>query len=98
MCQNYILVGQTPVPEPDLLKWAAWFHNADRIVAQTEVPGGLVSTVFLGTDHRFFGNGPPLLFETMVFLDAESADQYRCCTWREAEEQHAKIVDVYIAG
>jgi hypothetical protein len=33
-----------------------------------------VSTIFLGLNHRYFGDGPPLLFETMVFggeLDKE---------------------------
>jgi hypothetical protein len=30
-----------------------------------------VSTVFLGLDHNFGMNGPPILFETMVFGPAE---------------------------
>lgn len=29
--------------------------------------GPYVSTVFLGTDHSFRGDGPPVLWETMVF-------------------------------
>src|SRR5690606_31539414 len=55
-----------PVPEPDLLAWGRWMEGADRTVARDEVNGILVSTVFLGLDHAFFG-GPPLLWETMAF-------------------------------
>lgn len=89
--KHYILIGQSAVLEPDLLTWANWFESADRIVAQTEVPGGIVSTVFLGLDHQF-GTGPPLLFETLTFLDGEADDQWRCSTWLEAEAQHEKAV------
>ena len=50
------------------LIWARWFETADRRVALTEVSGIRVSTVFLGLDYRFSGEGPPLLlFETMTF-------------------------------
>jgi hypothetical protein len=89
---RYILIGQTPVLEPDLLVWAEWYESADRVVFQTEIPGGMVSTIFLGLDHQW-GNGPPLLFETMIFRDGESDDCFRCSTWLEAEAQHAKVVE-----
>ena len=89
---HYILIGQTPVPEPDVMAWAEWFGTADRVVFQTEVPGGMVSTVFLGLDHRF-GDGPPLLFETMIFRDGEADGWFRCATWSEAEAQHKATVD-----
>jgi len=93
---RYVLVGQTPVPEPNLMKWAFWFENScrndGRRVAKDELPGCVVSTVFLGLDHNFFGDGPPILFETMVFADAEAVDQYRCSTWAEAEAQHQRVV------
>ena len=90
---NYILIGQTPVPEPDLVKWAEWFGAAggDRIVAQTHIGATLISTVFLGIDHGF-GKSPPLLFETMTFCDGEDMDCWRCSTWAEAEAQHWRIV------
>jgi hypothetical protein len=35
-------------------------------VAETQIGPYWVSTVWLGLDHQF-GQGPPLLFETMVF-------------------------------
>lgn len=91
---RYVLIGQTPVPEPNLLAWAEWFETADRVVFQTEVRGGLVSTVFLGIDHNFSDDGPPILFETMVFMDGEASDMRRCSTWLEAEAQHHAVVEM----
>lgn len=63
----YILNGKQIVPEPDLLSWGKWFQTADRHIAQTVVGNYEVSTVFLGLDHGWGRNGPPVLFETMVF-------------------------------
>ena len=62
--KQYVLdAGGEPVPEPDLLRWGAWFETADRHVADTTLTDAdgnavRVSTVFLGLDHRF-GPGPP---------------------------------------
>jgi hypothetical protein len=89
---HYILVGQTVVPEPDLLKWALWYETGDRVVKQTTVGATLISTVFLGLDHNF-GDGPPLLFETMTFTDGEDNDCERCSTWLQAEAQHERFVE-----
>jgi hypothetical protein len=89
----YILVGQTPVPEPDPLKWAEWFETAERQVARDEIGAGLVSTVFLGLDHDHMRNGPPILFETMVFADGGEIEYMeRCSTWLEAEAMHKRAV------
>ena len=91
MSSNYILEGRTPVVCDDLLKWGAWFETADRHVLQTVQDDVRVSTVFLGLDHSF-GNGPPLLFESMVFggpHDQELMDRYS--TWEEAEAGHSKM-------
>jgi hypothetical protein len=73
---NYILDEQhEPQLEPDIAKWAQWFESADRIVSRTTIDDDVyVSTVFLGIDHRFDDDGPPILWETMVFgrpLDEE---------------------------
>ena len=94
----YTLVGHTPVPCDDLTEWARWFQTADRVVFQDQLEGHLVSTVFLGLDHRFLGKGPPILFETMVFCKHEKpacefdCDQRRYCTWLEAEAGHKVMV------
>lgn len=92
--QKYILNGRTPVPA-DLMAWAKWFETADRHVAIEETDSYRVSTVFLGLDHQF-EDGPPLLFETMVFGSEEpGADLWceRTSTWEEAQQAHARGVE-----
>jgi hypothetical protein len=82
--------GHTPIAEPDLLTWGRWMQGADveRMVEFTGNEGQFVSTVFLGLDHNFFGGGPPLVFETMVFGGAQDGAQERYSTWAEAEAGH----------
>jgi hypothetical protein len=63
-----------------------------RVVAQDNIGEFLVSTIFIGLDHSFRNQGPPLIFETMVLKDGESLSCDRCSTWAEAEAQHAKAV------
>ena len=93
----YILDGKTPVPEPDLSTWARWFEDADRIVAHTVRENVSVSTVFLGLDHSFH-EGPPILFETMVFRSGQSGDDMaRYSTWEEAEKGHAEMVKLALS-
>lgn len=75
-----------------VVKWAKMFKEKDRIVKQEDVGPYFVSTVFLGLDHNW-GDGPPHLFETMVFKGSESdLDCRRCSTWKEAEKQHEAMV------
>lgn len=78
-----------------------------RRVARDELPGGgLISTVFLGLDHRFDGGWPPILFETMVFgppiygdggesYRREGFAQERYATWAEAEAGHAVLLEKF---
>jgi hypothetical protein len=96
--EHYILNGKEIVPAT-LMEWANWFETADRHVAQEEVGPYMVSTIFLGLDHRFFGDGPPLLFETMVFghkddgeVDWSDKECHRYSTWDDAEAGHKAIV------
>jgi hypothetical protein len=89
----YELVGQTPVQiEGDILECARRWEALDRRVARTTLfDTCIVSTIFLGFDHAFFG-GPPILFETLVSWMGEGGyEQERCSTWPEAEEQHARM-------
>jgi hypothetical protein len=86
------------VPCPDIILWGTWFEDSrkTRIVAQDQVGDYWVSTVFLGIDHSFspWGKrGPPILFETMIFLEEnEGETQVRYATWDEAAAGHADIV------
>lgn len=93
MTGRYILDGKTPIEEPDLLTWGAWFEGRDnRRVAATKWRDVWISTVFLGLDHSFTG-GTPILFETMIFGGPADQHQWRCATWAEAEAQHAHAVE-----
>ena len=88
---NYILEGKTPRICSDINTWAKWFETADRVVAKTKIGDSTVSTVFLGIDHSF-GDGPPLLFETMVFGGPLDDECERCSVWNQAEQQHKDMV------
>lgn len=80
----YKLNGRTPV---EAVSFDGCSHIADE-----KVGGYRVSTIFLGMDHSW-GEGPPLLFETMVFgPGALDQEQDRCSTYEEAEAMHAKWV------
>lgn len=93
MSDKYILNGKEAVPA-DLMTWARWLETADRHVDDITIGRYRISTVFLGSDHQF-GEGPPLIFETMVFVDGGSEDLWceRCTTWEQAEEMHKRGCD-----
>lgn len=60
--------AKEPVKVTDTEAWAKWLQsNPDRHVAKDIIGHYRVSTVFLGIDHQFRDNGPPILYETMVF-------------------------------
>jgi hypothetical protein len=69
--------------------------TAYRRVAETTVGPYCVSTVWLGFDHGF-GDGEPLIFETMVFHKDkgwEDQDVDRYPTEAEALEGHRRMVE-----
>ena len=82
-----------PKSEPDAMKWARWYENANRRVAETWVGTFCVSTVFLGLNYSWTG-GPPILWESMVFDEKnKEVDCDRCSGSREqAEAMHALMV------
>lgn len=94
-CGQYILGGEdghTPIPCYSLMEWALWLESADRCVAWTGSKDKYVSTVFLGLDHRHWGNGPPIVFETMLFLNGSGEDCERYSSWDDAETGHKAMV------
>ena len=88
--QKYILEGKKLKPV-DLMTWAKWFGTADRHIARDEISGVTISTVFLGIDHNW-GDGPPLLFETMIFGGEHDGYQHRYETWDQASNGHQKVL------
>ena len=82
--------NMSPTPE----QWAR------RQVRSTDLDGEQgcstdvhVSTVFLGLDHSFSNEGPPLLFETMVFGGVCDENMRRYATWDEAVAGHEEMID-----
>jgi hypothetical protein len=51
-----------------------------------------VSTIWLGLNHAFGMNGPPLIFETMIFDGDSDTGQWRYETEAQAIEGHAQAV------
>ena len=90
----YILRGREIVPVRDVLEWGQLFEHADHVLAQESVNGVLISTVFLGIDHAF-GEGPPVLFETMTFPLKGDGIQRRYCTYEDAMKGHAQVSASY---
>ena len=92
---HYILDEKLDVVEVSLQQWGRFFEKiGNRRVAFDKVGVYLVSTVFLGIDHNFLEEGPPHLFETMIFKAGSNQDLYceRYATWDEAVEGHERAV------
>lgn len=90
MSDHYILENRVP-KAVDALTWSRSLYKKERQIGFSPMPVGRVSTVFLGLDHSF-GQGPPVLFEMMVFISEEEKGevQLRCRTYDEAKELHFK--------
>lgn len=99
MLRFYVLDAENrPVRVRNAIEWAQHFESlSNRTVAWTQVTSEItVSTVFLGLDHRHFGRGPPILFETMVFGPPGNTDidqsMWRYASWDDAETGHRAAV------
>jgi len=102
---DHTVTPYTGTDEEQVLAWGKDFNDDARFLAQDEIEGMMVSTIFLGIDHAF-GHGPPILFETMWFSAGtrtftfagkeheahEALDQRRYATWDEAMAGHAELV------
>ena len=95
----YVLDDQgDPVVEPNFDRWAEWFaDNFVRRIDRTQVDDADVSTVFLGVDHQW-GDGPPLLFETMIFGGRYDGHQWRWSTRQAAIDGHTAVVKALTVG
>jgi hypothetical protein len=92
--RHYILDADNHAIEVDWLTWAMWFDGGgNRTVGYTQINSEiLVSTVFIGLDHRFAGSGPPILFETMVFGGPLDGEGGRYTSYDDAETGHRMMV------
>jgi hypothetical protein len=88
----YVLDGLEPVPT-DNEGWGYWFQHSNHHIAWDKVDDRVtVSTIFTGIDMRIAGNGPPLVFETMVFGHVHDREQCRYSTWEEAQAGHLEVL------
>lgn len=96
----YILDEQgNPQPCPDVIEWGEWMEasmkSGARVIAHDRDEGGrneiFISTVFLGIDHNYLFEGPPILFETMVFGGVLDQEQRRYATRSEAYAGHQEM-------
>lgn len=87
----YRLDGHRPVP-CNFIEWAmAMRDEKARRVAWDDFGDVQVSTVFLGLNHAWAPDTPPLLFETMAFGGALNEEMERCSTWEQAESMHERM-------
>jgi hypothetical protein len=94
MTLHFIETEDGGVRAVSLLEWARMFDEDPdkRRVAETLFEGVRVSTVFLGLDHRMTMEGPPILYETMVFGGAMDGEMDRYATRLEALAGHEDMV------
>jgi hypothetical protein len=102
--KHYILEGtESKAPKAvDLITWAQWMETFEnRRIALDTIGGITVSTVFLGVDHNFSGEGGPILFESLVtakYLDEpdsvteQELETVRYRTYEEAVKGHSALV------
>lgn len=95
MEKGYYILDENGEPKniPDLMEWGKWMQANKRHVADEKIRGSRVSTVFLALDHNW-GDGDPVLWETMVFDGDLDGEMDRCSGGRkDAEEMHKKMVE-----
>lgn len=70
--------------------------SRNNVVASTERGDVAVSTIWLGVNHQY-GDGPPLIFETMVFGGEHNGYQIRYPNVDEARRGH-ELVEAMVWG
>lgn len=90
----YVLDADNRVVEVfDFATWGEYLEHGNRVVGWTQITSETdVSTVFIGIDHRIWGEGPPLLFETMIFGGPLDQSQWRYASYDDAMTGHKAAV------
>lgn len=98
MAEGWYILNDNNEPVPaDVLQAVKWRSGKDRNgdincrVALDNIADVRISTVFLGLDQHL-GDGPPVLFETMIFGGDYDQYQWRYHTWDEAIAGHKAAV------
>ncbi len=98
---KYKFIDGEVIPCYDLLEWAEWFEKSleDRIISKTKINSRVrVSTVFLGLDQYSIWEGPPHVFETMIFGGDDDLYRETYHDVKDAKKRHAEIVIMLRAG
>lgn len=78
----------------DTTEWGQLLSDDSYRLVQSDNLGKVhVSTVWLGLNHNW-GDGPPLIFETMIFGGEHDEDQWRYSTERDARKGHEAAVQL----
>ena len=94
---EYAILENGTVTEVDSVTFFEWLKTdkdfIKRRVEYTEFDGYCtVSTVFLGLNHQFRPNAPPLWFETLVFGGLLDGEMERYTTIEAALAGHTEMV------
>jgi hypothetical protein len=94
MAKYYTLDKDKNVVPGDMLSLEHILSSTKNVVKRTNVTKDItISTVFLGIDHNFSQEGPPVVFETMVFGGEQDELCERYSTWKEAVYGHNHMVE-----
>lgn len=89
----YVLDADNHVVEATLEEWGNFLESDAKVIGYTEITSACrVSTVFIGIDHRVWGKGPPVLFETMIFGGPLDESQWRYTSYDDAMTGHQMAV------
>jgi hypothetical protein len=69
-------------------RWMELFTQPRRVAYTDLGQQGTVSTVWLGLDHSFGFDGPPLIYETLVFGGPLADEMERYTTLEQARTGH----------
>lgn len=70
----------------------AWVKTDERRLGKTQIGNFHISTVWLGMNHRY-NEGPPLIFETMIFNENKNYQDIGCQRYSTKDEAFAGHLD-----
>jgi hypothetical protein len=95
MTETYWILDESGEPKVVArAEWASWYPDISRRhLAVTPIAGedAEVSTVFLSFDQRY-GDGPPVLWETLVFGGRLDGEMERYTSRADALRGHEEMV------
>lgn len=65
-----------------MMEWERLSEAHYRVAETMVIEGVRVSTVYLGLNHNFMPDGPPLIFETMTFVTLDEPRRSDLFGWR----------------